>query len=136
MSRCSTIWVESAVEGEGTGPHRGALRGGSHVHVFSPDGSAVSFTYEDEVLARLGPGSGEHQLNRRRGHAPELAPGWPSEGRVFTLRSGREEFRTVNKLDPFTTSWDSLERHRKLQVRQTHRRNAHLPSEREPPVTI
>ena len=65
MSRCSTIWVESAVEGEGTGPHRGALRGGSHVHVFSPDGSAVSFTYEDEVLARLGPGSGEHQLNQR-----------------------------------------------------------------------
>ena len=32
----------------------GALRGGSHVHVFSPDGTRVSFTYEDEVLARLG----------------------------------------------------------------------------------
>ena len=31
----------------------GALRGGSHVHVFSPDGQGVSFTYEDEVLARL-----------------------------------------------------------------------------------
>lgn len=31
----------------------GALRGGSHVHVFSPDGAWVSFTYEDEVLARL-----------------------------------------------------------------------------------
>ncbi|MEO6246872.1 MAG: DUF3748 domain-containing protein, partial [Opitutaceae bacterium] len=31
----------------------GALRGGSHVHVFSPDGTWVSFTYEDEVLARL-----------------------------------------------------------------------------------
>lgn len=30
----------------------GALRGGSHVHVFSPDGEAVSFTYEDELLAR------------------------------------------------------------------------------------
>ncbi len=30
----------------------GALRGGSHVHVHSPDGLAVSFTYEDEVLAR------------------------------------------------------------------------------------
>ena len=28
----------------------GALRGGSHVHVFSPDGDAVSFTYEDAVL--------------------------------------------------------------------------------------
>jgi Protein of unknown function (DUF3748)/WD40-like Beta Propeller Repeat len=31
----------------------GALRGGSHVHVFSPDGKRVSFTYEDDVLARL-----------------------------------------------------------------------------------
>ena len=34
----------------------GALRGGSHVHVFSPDGSRVSFTYEDHVLAN---GAGE-----------------------------------------------------------------------------
>jgi hypothetical protein len=31
----------------------GALRGGSHVHVFSGDGRAVSFTYEDHVLASL-----------------------------------------------------------------------------------
>ncbi len=29
----------------------GALRGGSHVHVFSPDGQCVSFTYNDAVLA-------------------------------------------------------------------------------------
>ncbi|WP_369789307.1 DUF3748 domain-containing protein [Rouxiella sp. WC2420] len=28
----------------------GALRGGSHVHVFSPDGSRLSFTYNDHVL--------------------------------------------------------------------------------------
>ncbi|RIK77938.1 MAG: DUF3748 domain-containing protein [Planctomycetota bacterium] len=31
----------------------GALRGGSHVHVFSGDGQWVSFTYEDHVLAEL-----------------------------------------------------------------------------------
>ena len=31
----------------------GALRGGSHVHVFAPDGAAVSFTYEDAVLEAL-----------------------------------------------------------------------------------
>lgn len=31
----------------------GALRGGSHVHVFSPDASRVSFTYDDEILSRL-----------------------------------------------------------------------------------
>jgi hypothetical protein len=44
----------------------GALRGGSHVHVFSPDGAWVSFTYEDEVLARLRPARpGEHDVNQR-----------------------------------------------------------------------
>lgn len=32
----------------------GALRGGSHVHVFSPDGGWVSFTYEDHLLATAG----------------------------------------------------------------------------------
>lgn len=32
---------------------RGALRGGTHVHVFSGDGQWVSFTYEDHVLADL-----------------------------------------------------------------------------------
>ncbi len=32
----------------------GALRGGTHVHVFSGDGEWVSFTYEDHVLATLG----------------------------------------------------------------------------------
>lgn len=42
----------------------GALRGGSHVHVFSSDGKWVSFTYEDEVLARLGD-EGGHDRNLR-----------------------------------------------------------------------
>ena len=43
----------------------GALRGGSHVHVFSPDGNLASFTYEDHVLAMLANGPGEHDLNQR-----------------------------------------------------------------------
>lgn len=45
----------------------GALRGGSHVHVFSPDGRWVSFTYEDEVLARLDAlaGAPPHEPNQR-----------------------------------------------------------------------
>jgi hypothetical protein len=30
----------------------GALRGGSHVHVFSPNGQFVSFTYNDHVCTR------------------------------------------------------------------------------------
>ncbi|NGX88879.1 DUF3748 domain-containing protein [Rahnella sp. Lac-M11] len=33
----------------------GALRGGTHVHVFSPDGSRLSFTYNDHVLHELNP---------------------------------------------------------------------------------
>jgi Protein of unknown function (DUF3748). len=33
----------------------GALRGGSHVHVYSPNGQAVSFTYNDHVLHELNP---------------------------------------------------------------------------------
>ncbi len=43
----------------------GALRGGSHVHVFSPDGEAVSFTYEDELLARPAPGIEDAEPNQR-----------------------------------------------------------------------
>jgi hypothetical protein len=45
----------------------GALRGGSHVHVFSPDGQWVSFTYEDAVLAALDAASGvpPHAPNQR-----------------------------------------------------------------------
>ena len=34
----------------------GALRGGSHVHVFSPDGSRLSFTYNDHVMHESIPG--------------------------------------------------------------------------------
>jgi len=30
---------------------KGALRGGTHVHAFSPDGTLVSMTYEDAILA-------------------------------------------------------------------------------------
>lgn len=33
----------------------GALRGGTHVHVFSPDASRLSFTYNDHVIHELDP---------------------------------------------------------------------------------
>ncbi|OMQ20293.1 DUF3748 domain-containing protein [Serratia oryzae] len=33
----------------------GALRGGTHVHVFSPDGSRLSFTYNDHVMHERDP---------------------------------------------------------------------------------
>ncbi|MTD77144.1 DUF3748 domain-containing protein, partial [Escherichia coli] len=32
-----------------------ALRGGSHVHVFIPNGERVSFTYNDHVMHELDP---------------------------------------------------------------------------------
>jgi hypothetical protein len=40
----------------------GALRGGTHVHVFSPDGALASFTYEDAVLEAATPGVAERNL--------------------------------------------------------------------------
>ncbi len=43
----------------------GALRGGSHVHTFSPDGQWIAFTYEDHVLAELG-NEGPHERNTRQ----------------------------------------------------------------------
>jgi WD40 repeat protein len=43
----------------------GALRGGSHLHVFSPDGQWVCFTYEDEILARFAPLGSGHDINQR-----------------------------------------------------------------------
>ncbi|HYG73725.1 MAG TPA: DUF3748 domain-containing protein [Planctomycetota bacterium] len=43
----------------------GALRGGTHVHVFSGDGKWVSFTYEDHVLARFSDENAEHEINLR-----------------------------------------------------------------------
>ena len=35
----------------------GALRGGTHLHTFSPDGTRVASTYEDHVLATAPPGT-------------------------------------------------------------------------------
>lgn len=43
----------------------GALRGGSHVHIFSPDGQLVSFTYDDDVLSRFTEPSPDHDVNQR-----------------------------------------------------------------------
>jgi dipeptidyl aminopeptidase/acylaminoacyl peptidase len=44
----------------------GALRGGTHVHVFDGEGKWVSFTYEDHILATLDPRQQlVHDLNQR-----------------------------------------------------------------------
>ena len=45
----------------------GALRGGTHVHVFDADGQWVSFTYEDQVLAEFDAAADKrlHDINQR-----------------------------------------------------------------------
>lgn len=43
----------------------GALRGGSHVHVWDAAGEWVSFTCEDHVLAQLTEAGPDHDLNQR-----------------------------------------------------------------------
>lgn len=43
----------------------GALRGGSHVHVWDPDGDWLSFTYEDHVLAQFTNTAAGKELNLR-----------------------------------------------------------------------
>lgn len=43
----------------------GALRGGSHVHVFSPDGAWVSFTYNDALLSRFTEETETHDTDQR-----------------------------------------------------------------------
>ena len=49
-----------------TPPFRpGALRGGSHVHIFSGDGQWVSFTYEDHVLLQHRAENGHCEINLR-----------------------------------------------------------------------
>jgi WD40 repeat protein len=45
----------------------GALRGGSHVHVWHPAGDWVSFTYEDHLLASLPAGSASDRNQRNVG---------------------------------------------------------------------
>ena len=43
----------------------GALRGGSHVHVWDATGDWVSFTYEDHVLAQFSQATSDHDINLR-----------------------------------------------------------------------
>lgn len=43
----------------------GALRGGSHVHVWHPDATMLSFTYEDDVLSNIKEETTEQDMNIR-----------------------------------------------------------------------
>ena len=71
----------------------GALRGGSHVHVFSPDGAAVSFTYEDHVLGAITEETAGREINLRNvgvsllGAPVTVPPSHPRnhDGEAFTV---------------------------------------------------
>ena len=83
----------------------GALRGGSHVHVFDSDGKWVSFTYEDHVLAELDAAKKTgHESNQRNvgisvpAGAVKVSPDHPRnhDGSMFTVLVTR----TVDKPRP------------------------------------
>jgi len=82
----------------------GALRGGSHVHVFSPDGLMASFTYEDHVLAQLSEQTSGADLNQR--NVGVAIAGWPVRISHVHPRNHDGEFfsvlvtRTVNNPRP------------------------------------
>lgn len=52
----------------------GALRGGTHVHVFSPDGSRLSFTYNDHVLRELNPALDQRNVGVALASSPVIPP--------------------------------------------------------------
>jgi hypothetical protein len=64
----------------------GALRGGSHVHVFSGDGQYVSFTYEDAVLAER---EGHSEIDVQTGAADrnQRNIGIASRGKLVHVRA-------------------------------------------------
>ena len=71
----------------------GALRGGSHVHVWDAAGEWISFTYEDHVLARFTEPGPDHDINQRNlgvsvpGHRVQVAKDHPRnhDGTYFTV---------------------------------------------------
>lgn len=75
----------------------GALRGGSHVHIFSPDGNAVSFTYEDHVLGDIPREEDAREINLRNvgvsilGRKVEVPTSHPRNhsGEAFTVLVSR-----------------------------------------------
>ena len=68
------VWVDAATPGiirnidarDIVSPFTpGALRGGSHVHVWHPDGEWLSFTYEDHILEQFKHGSATNDVSQR-----------------------------------------------------------------------
>jgi WD40 repeat protein len=71
----------------------GALRGGSHVHVWDPAGQWVSFTYEDHVLAQFKTATPTNAINQR--NVGVSIPGKPVRVSQVHPRNHDGEYFTV-----------------------------------------
>lgn len=71
----------------------GALRGGSHVHVWDGAGQWVSFTYEDAVLAQFSSASATNDINQR--NLGVSVPGRPVRVAKDNPRNHDGEYFTV-----------------------------------------
>jgi len=71
----------------------GALRGGSHVHGFSPAGDWVSFTYDDDVLSKFSAPGPDHDVNQR--NVGVAIPGTPVRVSRANPRNNDGEFFSV-----------------------------------------
>jgi hypothetical protein len=71
----------------------GALRGGSHVHVWDAHGDWVSFTYEDHVLTRFQDETADHEMNLR--NIGVSVPGHPVHVKKDHPRNHDAEYFTV-----------------------------------------
>lgn len=73
----------------------GALRGGSHVHVWNAAGNRVSFTYEDHVLGRFTEASADHDVNLRNVGVSVPRPGGVRVSRGHPRNHDGEFFSVV-----------------------------------------
>ena len=71
----------------------GALRGGSHVHLWDAAGEWVSFTYEDDLLARLSAPTPTNDINQR--NVGVSVPGIPVRVRHAHPRNHDGEYFTA-----------------------------------------
>ncbi len=71
----------------------GALRGGSHVHVWDAAGEWLSFTYEDHVLAGFAEENADHEMNLR--NVGVSVPGRPVRVKRDHPRNHDGEFFSV-----------------------------------------
>jgi len=90
----------------------GALRGGSHVHVYTRDGQWVSFTYEDAVLDALGAKTKQQLVQRNVGVSASLGavrvPPGPRnhDGTTFTVLAAKTTLNPAPGSDEISRAYE------------------------------